>query len=78
MLGIPEACPSLPLPCVVCGGHDKAAKMYRFMVWFFKTITYIFFDDIEIVGQDKIPLEGPVIFVGAQTCHFVRSRIRCA
>ena len=46
-------------------GHDKAAKMYRFMVWFFKTITYIFFDDIEIVGQDKIPLEGPVIFVGA-------------
>jgi 1-acyl-sn-glycerol-3-phosphate acyltransferase len=41
--------------------------MYRFMVWFFKTITYIFFDDIEIVGQDKIPLEGPIIFVGTAT-----------
>lgn len=51
--------------------------MYRFMVWFFKTITYIFFDDIEIVGQDKIPLEGPVIFVGASAhIHFVL--IRCA
>lgn len=45
--------------------------MYRFMVWFFKTITYIFFDDIEIVGQDKIPLEGPVIFVGNHQNQFV-------
>jgi glycerol-3-phosphate O-acyltransferase/dihydroxyacetone phosphate acyltransferase len=45
--------------------------MYRFMVWFFKTITYIFFDDIEIVGQDKIPLEGPIIFVGNHQNQFV-------
>lgn len=40
--------------------------MYRFMVWLLKTITYIFFDDIEIVGQEKIPREGAVIFVGTQ------------
>jgi glycerol-3-phosphate O-acyltransferase/dihydroxyacetone phosphate acyltransferase len=45
--------------------------MYRFMVWFFKTITYIFFDDIEIVGQEKIPQEGAVIFVGNHQNQFV-------
>jgi len=45
--------------------------MYRFLVWFFKTITHIFFDDVEIIGQEKIPQEGAVIFVGNHQNQFV-------
>ena len=37
---------------------------YRILVWFLRTVTRVFFRQIEIVGLEHIPSDGPVVFAG--------------
>src|SRR6266700_4134677 len=38
--------------------------LYRFLAWFLRTITRVFFRQIEVVGLEHVPATGPVVFVG--------------
>jgi 1-acyl-sn-glycerol-3-phosphate acyltransferase len=37
---------------------------YRFLAWLLRTITRVFFRQIEVVGLEHVPAEGPVLFAG--------------
>ena len=37
---------------------------YRVLAWFLRVVTRVFFRQIEIVGGEHIPADGPVIFAG--------------
>lgn len=37
---------------------------YRLLAWFLRTITRVFFRQIEIVGLEHVPTTGPVLFAG--------------
>jgi len=38
--------------------------LYRFLAWFLRTITRVFFRQIEVVGLEHVPTTGPVLFAG--------------
>ena len=38
--------------------------MNRFLMWLVRVITSTFFRRIDVVGLQRVPLEGPVIFAG--------------
>jgi 1-acyl-sn-glycerol-3-phosphate acyltransferase len=37
---------------------------YRFLAWLLRTITRVFFRQIEVVGLEHVPADGPVLFAG--------------
>ncbi|CAN5164741.1 hypothetical protein BH11MYX1_BH11MYX1_13380 [soil metagenome] len=37
---------------------------YRLLAWFLRMATRVFFRQIEIVGLEHVPSEGPVLFAG--------------
>ncbi len=37
---------------------------YRFLAWFLRVVTRVFFRQIEIAGLEHVPTEGPVLFAG--------------
>ncbi|HET9991113.1 MAG TPA: lysophospholipid acyltransferase family protein [Kofleriaceae bacterium] len=37
---------------------------YRFLAWLLRTITRVFFRQIEVVGLEHVPATGPVLFAG--------------
>jgi glycerol-3-phosphate O-acyltransferase/dihydroxyacetone phosphate acyltransferase len=37
---------------------------YRILAWFLRTITRVFFRQIEVVGLEHVPVDGPVLFAG--------------
>ncbi len=37
---------------------------YRILAWFLRTVTRVFFRQIEIVGLEHVPADGPVVFAG--------------
>jgi glycerol-3-phosphate O-acyltransferase/dihydroxyacetone phosphate acyltransferase len=38
--------------------------LYRFLAWLLRTITRVFFRQIEVVGLEHVPAEGAVLFAG--------------
>lgn len=52
-------------------GPTSALQSWREMdaydIWrmFFSWISKVFFANIEVIGKEHIPLEGPIVFVGA-------------
>ncbi|MEO8842228.1 MAG: lysophospholipid acyltransferase family protein [Kofleriaceae bacterium] len=38
--------------------------LYRCLAWFLRTITRVFFRQIEVVGLEHVPATGPVLFAG--------------
>ena len=38
--------------------------LYRFLAWFLRTITRVFFRQFEVVGLEHVPTTGPVLFAG--------------
>ncbi|HEU0030890.1 MAG TPA: lysophospholipid acyltransferase family protein [Kofleriaceae bacterium] len=38
--------------------------VYRFLAWFLRVVTRVFFRQIEVVGIEHVPATGPVIFAG--------------
>ncbi|MBX3154630.1 MAG: 1-acyl-sn-glycerol-3-phosphate acyltransferase [Deltaproteobacteria bacterium] len=37
---------------------------YRFLTWLLRVVTRVFFRQVEVVGLENIPLDGPVLFAG--------------
>ncbi|CEM05710.1 unnamed protein product [Vitrella brassicaformis CCMP3155] len=50
---------------------DWEAGSYALVQWCCKVILHVFFREVDVVGLERIPLYGPVIFVGNHSNQFV-------
>ena len=48
---------------------------YSFIYNLFRMVVNVFFKDIQVVGTENIPKDGPVVFVGNHNNQFVVSRL---
>ena len=48
----------------------KPSLIYYIVRWILGKVLNVFFQEIEVVGKENIPKEGPVIFVGMHFCSF--------
>ncbi len=46
------------VPC-----HNRRVA-YRFLAWFLRVVTRVFFRQVEVVGLEHVPTDGPVLFAG--------------